>query len=229
MDNLNISTKLKSLQRYCRKLSGKNLFTTEDIHTLRTRTREVLSLLQKGTDLSKVLKKIIKLSNEIRDIDVFYSVFFEFLPKKYKKSIDKKTLKDKLSLLREQQSQELRIYLQESNFSELSILYSTSKNSEIPMQQSCPLTLSQQELHKYRIYIKTKFYYLKNSIEADKEKFKIYSQIKNYLGKINDNFNAKDRITPFVQDKEQLQALHLYIDTENNNYFQTVLKLSQTI
>ena len=117
MDDKLINKKVEKLNRYYKKISKKNLTSIEQIHKLRTKTRELISLVSRKTPFYKKLKKIIKLSNEIRDIDVFNSVFLDSLPKKYKKLIDLKDIEKQTQSQRETDIKKLFKFLKKFDFS----------------------------------------------------------------------------------------------------------------
>jgi len=88
-----IALKLKEFQKLIRHFTKKSLQSEDDIHKLRIKCRELFSLLDKEDVFAKSVKKIISLSNEIRDIDVFFSDYLDSLPKKERK---KRTRRDNI-------------------------------------------------------------------------------------------------------------------------------------
>jgi CHAD domain-containing protein len=73
MENKQVDKKLQEFKKVVKHFRKKSLQSAEDIHTLRIKCRELFSLLSKDDTLAKSVKKVISLSNEIRDIDVFFS------------------------------------------------------------------------------------------------------------------------------------------------------------
>lgn len=228
MDDKLINKKVEKLNRYYKKISKKNLTSIEQIHKLRTKTRELISLVSRKTPFYKKLKKIIKLSNEIRDIDVFNSVFLDSLPKKYKKLIDLKDIEKQTQSQRETDIKKLFKFLKKFDFSAYIIEKKSDPDYAVGLEKP-PLIFAQKELHKYRIYIKTKLYILQNNSPSEKEKIEQYTLIKDHLGNINDNFNAQTRLEFFDIHKKDLKLIKKYIYKQNMNYFKSIEKLNNII
>ena len=83
--------KTKSFLKKLLKLQQKA--TVESIHKLRIHCRKMLSLIKSDDAFYLALKKIIKLTNKIRDLDVFLQEYIDSLPKEYQSQIDLKKYK----------------------------------------------------------------------------------------------------------------------------------------
>ena len=89
--------------------------------------------------------------------------------------------------------------------------------------------MTQKKLHRYRIYIKTKLYVMKNRYPSKKKKIKIYTMIKDTLGEINDNFNAIKRLKSFGIGKKELRLIKKYVQKQNIDHFSSIEKLNRLI
>ena len=198
----------------------------EDIHKIRVSTREVLSLLGDKELNCSQLKKVIKLSNKIRDIDVLLSEYLVKIPKKYQSNINLPILKD---ILRIEREKEFKIFLTYLNFL-LSMNIEFEQSNQIKKTITEPRFSSDiKELHKYRIYIKNQLYIAKNEKVKDKTKIKLLTKIKNFLGNINDNYNAIEFIKKVISDKINIKGLVNYTNKQNNKYFKKAENLIFTL
>lgn len=216
--------KVKALKLLYDELLESSSAEVEEIHELRKQTREVLSLISQKDSFYKELKKVIKITNEIRDIDVFQTLFLENLPKKLKHKLDLKTLHRTLQEIRKSYIAQLLEYLKFFLFP-ANITFEIKQKEqlrEIPLQKLDP-NFDQKKLHKYRIYIKKLLYNYKNFLPKEKKVIKKLEAIKDHLGHINDNFNALKRL-------EHLESGHLndikkYVEKENSKSLKKIDKL----
>lgn len=93
MDTGHINKKIIALNVFIKKLLKKPSIDYDTIHDLRTKSREIISLISKKSALYKRIKKIIKLSNKIRDLDVFKYDFLESLSSTLQKKFQCKNAK----------------------------------------------------------------------------------------------------------------------------------------
>jgi Uncharacterized conserved protein len=97
----------KTLKRY---LSSKGIKSIE-LHALRLKSRELYSLCAREEDFAKEVKKILKYSNSLRDMDVFEEVYLASLPKTYRAKLPVKQIKEQLQAEREADTEALHTYL----------------------------------------------------------------------------------------------------------------------
>ncbi|OHD98156.1 MAG: hypothetical protein A2W82_03550 [Sulfurimonas sp. RIFCSPLOWO2_12_36_12] len=193
MEKKSIAKKLQEFKKFIKYFTKNSLENTEDIHSLRIKCRELFSLLCKDEDLAKKIKKIISLSNGIRDIDVFFGDYLASLPEKYSKKIDKEVfIKDKS---RKKEIKRLHKYLKTLEIPKSALQREEGVSPNL-VHMELP-ELEQKKLHKYRIYIKKRLYIEKNSLERDNEKIKILTNVKDILGAINDNCNGLERLRSY--------------------------------
>ena len=83
MDDKLLLKKLQEYKKFVKQFIVDLKNSVEDIHTLRINSRELHSLISADDPFYPQLKRVIKLSNKIRDIDVFFEVYLHSLPKKY--------------------------------------------------------------------------------------------------------------------------------------------------
>ncbi len=212
---------LDKLQKLYLKVLKDDAMDIKSIHKLRAKTREVISHTDKKDKAYKKLKKIIKLTNEIRDIDVFQSEFLENLPVRYTQNISLNSMLKKLQEQREKYCKSLKNYLVKFKIPKK---LTTKKDIDttyidIP-KEKITSKLSDKELHKYRIYIKNRLYYYKLFYPNEKKMIKKLTKLKDYLGFIHDNFNAQKRIISFYPHIEK--ELKEYIEKENQKLFKKI-------
>lgn len=224
METKLLKEKVDALKLLYEQLLKTSSTDVEDIHELRKRTREVLSLVSKEESFYKELKKVIKLTNDIRDIDVFQTLFLSKLPKKLKHKIDLDDLSLSLEKTRQQDISRLLEYLTSLVFPPNVIFEIKQKEQlqDIPFEKFDP-DLDQKELHKYRIYIKKLLYNYKNFLPKKKKVIRKLEEIKDHLGYINDNFNALKRLEHL--EIEHLNDIKKYIEKENHKSLKKIDKV----
>lgn len=205
--------------------------SADEVHRLRKKTREFLSLVDPTDPFYPKLKKIIKLSNTIRDIDVFFSTYLESLKPAYKKSLHINTLLLNTKKSRDKLFLELYSYLESINLPS-HIKYqdiTDSLNLQIDKTKE-PLVFEQKALHKYRIDIKRTIYSLKYHKKKKKKKIKVLTILKDLLGKINDNFNGLERLKKLqLGEATLMKKIEKYTMKKNIKYFHKVQKLSKLL
>ncbi len=216
-----IALKLKEFQKLIRHFTKKSLQSEDDIHKLRIKCRELFSLLDKEDVFAKSVKKIISLSNEIRDIDVFFSDYLDSLPKKERKKVQEEITSKTKDVAREKEIKKLHKYLEK-----LEIPKNVAPKTDETIPQELLFMefpqLDKKKLHKYRIYIKKSLYKEKNSIPKDEKKIKSLTELKDALGTINDNFNGLERLKSY-DIKEQLYAkIERYTQEENAKLYEKI-------
>lgn len=194
-DNEEFFIKLKEFKKSIAHFIDYDKSSVEDIHILRKSSRELLSLINSDELIYKKIKKIIKLSNKIRDMDVFFNVFLELLPQKYISKLDIYTIVKSTKKSRKKQIKKLHTYLE-------SLIIPDNieiKPHDLQLMQinEKKLRFNQVELHQYRIYIKKKLSIEKHSVLIDTKKLKILSSVKDILGLINDYYNGLELLRKY--------------------------------
>jgi len=195
METLLIVNKLEDFKLFFELFRNSKKEGIEDIHTLRIKSRELLSLSDSNDLFYKQLKKVIKVSNKIRDIDVFIEFYCASLPKKYKKKLDLQTIINSENIQREKQVKKLHFYLN-SLVLPNKIKMKTQESMEHVKKLKKP-KLNRQELHKYRIFIKTRLYNKKNSSSENLKRVERLKKMKDILGTINDNMNGIKKLSAY--------------------------------
>jgi len=167
----------------------------EDIHNLRIKSRELLSLSDPNDLFYKQLKDVIKVSNKIRDIDVFIEVYCASLPKKYKKQLDLQSIINSENIQRAKQVKKLHFYLNSLVLPD-KIKIKTQESTE-HVKKLKKSKINKKELHKYRIFIKTRLYNEKNSSSVNLKRVERLKQMKDILGTINDNINGIKKLSAY--------------------------------
>ncbi len=216
-----IALKLKEFKKLIRHFTKKSLQSEGNIHKLRIQCRELFSLLNKEDAFARSVKKVISLSNEIRDIDVFFSDYLDSLPKKQRKKVQEEIASKTKDDAREKEIKKLHKYLKKL---EIPKNVAPKTDEKIPQEllfMEFP-QLDKKKLHKYRIYIKKSLYKEKNSIPKDEKKIKSLTELKDALGTINDNFNGLERLKSY-DIKEQLYAkIERYTQEENAKLYEKI-------
>lgn len=184
--------KLKKFRKYIEEFALHSKRGIEEVHELRVNSRELHSLLSKKEPFYAKLKKVIKLSNKIRDMDVFLEEYLNFLAKKEITALDIKGIKKSLNKKREKSINRLHLYLKFLSIPD-SVKSESVVNTTV-LKNKTFTKLNQKELHKYRIYIKKRLYLEKNSSAKDKKRIKTLTKIKDLLGTINDYYNGLKRL-----------------------------------
>lgn len=220
--------KLHKLKRYVKEFVSLHNNSVEDIHKLRTSSREIYSLLSVDDPFNKRLKKVIKLSNKIRDIDVFLEVYLSSLEKKYKTKLDIKNITDSANKIREGKIDKLHYYL-------ISLVMPDStefkyEEAQFSLIETDKLTSpNQAELHKYRIFIKKRFYKEKNSVSRNEKRVKTLTGIKNILGTINDNINGLNMLKRYNIEFKLFKQIQSFTENENVKLFKEFKKLDNQL
>lgn len=226
MENKQVDKKLQEFKKVVKHFRKKSLQSAEDIHTLRIKCRELFSLLSKDDTLAKSVKKIISLSNEIRDIDVFFSDYLATLPKKQRKKAQEEIASKAKDDGREKEIKKLHKYLKN-----LEIPKSVEQKKEEEISQNLVTMrlpkLHKKKLHKYRIYIKKKLYIEKNSAVKDENKIKILIDVKDILGAINDNYNGLKRLESYDIKESLYKKIKKFTQKENRKLYESVATISQ--
>lgn len=222
METNELLKKIKKFKKFIKNFTKHSLEAADDIHFLRVNSRELFSLLNKGEDLTKKIKKIISLSNGIRDIDVFFNEYLASLPKKYIKKIEEEISSKNKESGRKKEIKRLHSYLKT-----LKIPKSAPQKKEDASPSLVYLELpelEQEKLHKYRIYIKKRLYIEKNSLEKDNEKIKILTNIKDALGTINDNYNGLERLHSYNIKLSLYKRIENFTQEQNKQLYEKLKK-----
>jgi CHAD domain-containing protein len=228
IDNKSVQKKLQKFKKLVKEFSKSKKSATEDIHILRTKSRELYSILDQEEEFRADLKKVIKLSNHIRDIDVFYAVFIAFLPKKYVKKLDMKTILASTTSQRKKELNQLHKYLQSISIPQNAESKTTKKGTSDAIDVN-RLNFNQAELHKYRIYIKKKLFREKNSLGQDKNKIETLIQIKDLLGMINDYSNGLEMLKKYPLNASLIEDIESCTQKENLKLFKKFKKIIRSV
>lgn len=221
MENRLIAQKLQEFKKLIRHFTKKSLQSEGDIHKLRIKCRELFSLLNKEDAFARSVKKVISLSNEIRDIDVFFSDYLDSLPTKERKKVQEEIASKTKDDAREKEIKKLHKYLKKLEI---------PKNAEQKAEETTPQELlfmefpelDKKKLHKYRIYIKKQLYREKNSVLKDEMKIKSLTEIKDALGTINDNFNGLERLKSYDIKEQLYEKIERYTQEENAKLYEKI-------
>jgi CHAD domain-containing protein len=221
MENTLLAKKLEKFKEFIKQFTKKSLQSADDIHSLRIKCRELFSLLDKEGTFARSVKKVISLSNEIRDIDVFFDEYLESLPKKYRKKVLEQISEKAKDGVRKKEINKLHKYLKN-----LEITNSAEqKADEETVQNLVAMRLPEfdkKKLHKYRIYIKKRLYVEKNSSSKDEKKIKNLTDIKDALGAINDNYNGLERLHSYGVKEKLYEKIERYTQEENAKLYEKI-------
>ena len=226
MENKQVDKKLQEFKKVVKHFRKKSLQSAEDIHTLRIKCRELFSLLSKDDTLAKSVKKVISLSNEIRDIDVFFSDYLAALPKKQRKKAQEEIASKAKDDGREKEIKKLHKYLKNLEIPK-SIEQKIQEETEQNLVAMEFPKLHKKKLHKYRIYIKKKLYIEKNSSVKNEKKIKILTDVKDILGAINDNYNGLKRLESYDIKESVYEKIKKFTQKENRKLYESVATISQ--
>ena len=213
MHDHNLLKKLKEFKKYVKSFINSRKSGHKDIHTLRILSRELHSLLSNTDPFYERVKKVIKISNKIRDTDVFFKLFLPSLPKRYRNNLEIESIKKYTNKSRKKKIEKLHKYLK-SLVIPKNVLFA-SANSELNFVSSEELKLDKIQLHKYRIYIKKVLAKEKNSFPINETKIKILIKIKDILGSIHDNYNGIERLSICSVNPVLLSEIENFIQEEN--------------
>jgi CHAD domain-containing protein len=213
MNNHNCLKKLKEYKKYVKRFVNSRKSGHKNIHTLRVRSRELYSLLSDADPFYERVKKVIKISNKIRDTDVFFEIFLPSLPKEYRDKLEIEGIKKQTKKSRKKKIEKLHKYLK-SLVIPKSVLFA-SENHELNFVSGEELKLDKTQLHKYRIYIKKVLAKEKNSFPINETKIKILTKIKDILGAIHDNYNGLEKLRICSVDTVLLNKIENFIQEEN--------------
>lgn len=223
-----LNKKLKKLSSVIDLLLLDNNDSVAMIHNLRKKTRELLSLVATTDPFYPKLKKVIKLSNKIRDIDVFLYTFMESLKSIHKKSLDTNRIILISKNSRNKLFNQLYLYLKKLEIpADIKYKHTVFNMEDTTLLENKPILLKQKALHKYRIKIKQIIYSLKNNKE--KEKISILTTLKDLLGKINDNYNGLKRLQKLNIEDKLFKDIEKYIMKRNNKNFNKVQELNRLL
>ncbi|MBW6488034.1 CHAD domain-containing protein [Sulfurimonas sp.] len=221
MENALLAKKLEKFKEFINRFTKKSLQSADDIHSLRIKCRELFSLLDKESTFARSVKKVISLSNEIRDIDVFFDEYLESLPKKYRKKVLEEISSKAKEGGRKKEINELHKYLKN-----LKIPNSAEQKTEEEKKQNLVAMklpkFDKKKLHKYRIYIKKRLYVEKNSIPKDEKKIKNLTDIKYALGAINDNYNGLERLRSYGVKEKLYKKIEKFTQEENKKLYEKI-------
>jgi CHAD domain-containing protein len=217
--------KLKEFEEHLQSFVHLEKCSNKDIHTLRVVSRDLCSLLSVDDPFYGRVKKVIKISNKIRDMDVFFEFFLLSLPKKYLVKLDTDSIEKSTNESRKKKIDKLHEYLK-SLVVPKNVLCKYEEDT-FSLMDSNELILSKIELHKYRIYIKKVLVKEKNNALKDETKIKILNKIKDILGTINDNYHGLERLGSYEIDASLFKKIENYGQKENLKLFNRFTKLNR--
>lgn len=222
MINETAAARLKDLKSASAAFVRDRQHSAEDIHRLRTAAREILSLLSAGQQTAPGLKKLIKVSNSIRDIDVLNSGYLPHLPEAVQKKIRASLLRETLQRRRKKELKKLTAYLQPFSVSDIRL---TKSKKQAPAAAPAVPDFNIKRLHQYRIYIKQQLYIARNTEPDNQQKIRRLSRIKDLLGDIHDNHNALKMIRRLLPGRKYFTLLQAYNRKENKKKYHKAGKL----
>lgn len=221
MEKKSIAKKLQEFKKFIAHFIKNSLQSVDDIHALRIKCRELFSLLDRDDTLARSVKKVISLSNGIRDIDVFFDDYLESLPKKQRKKVQEDIASKAKDGGRKKEIKKLHKYLKNLEIPKSA----EQKVDEETAQNLATMRLpkfDKKKLHKYRIYIKKRLYIEKNSSSRDENKIKILTDIKDILGEINDNYNGLQRLKNYGIKESLYEKIERYTQEENRKLYEKI-------
>jgi len=225
MQNKILTKRLKEFKKFNKQFVTHKKDSIKSIHNLRIHCRELSSLLSPENPFYTQVKKLIKASNAIRDMDVFLTVYLPSLPKDYKKQLDIKSIKKSILKKRKKKVAQLHAYMHSLAPSKsLDIAKKVNKTSD--KRDLSPLVLEKKELHKYRIRIKKQLYKEKNSRPRNKDKIKTLTEIKDLLGTINDNYNGLKTLRRYNLKANLYNQIQDFTQEQNEKIFLAVQKIT---
>lgn len=225
MSDEKIEKHIKKLSSQVKNLLNKENNTPKAIHKIRIKSREIISLLESQQLYSPSIKKIIKTSNKLRDLDVLINEYFVNLPKGYYKLVNLEKIKENVIELRNKEYKKFLAYLKEFTSFEIGFVHKEISKIDKANKYNF-LPYEKKELHQYRIFIKRLLYIEKSKEQKDKYKIKLLTQIKNNLGIINDNRNAMKVIKKLAQNKREIKKLTQYTEKQNIHLFEKTQKVA---
>jgi len=218
MNNHNCLKKLKEFKKYVKSFINSRKNGHKDIHILRILSRELYSLLSDADPFYERVKKVIKISNKIRDTDVFFKLFLPSLPKKYRNKLEIERIEKYTNKGRKKKIEKLHKYLKSLDIGGDILLHVKADESVISAKKEP--NFDQIELHQYRIYIKKMLYREKNSLPINTKRVNILSKIKDCLGSINDNHNGYERCKACDIKAPLLKRIAAFTQAKNLKLFQ---------
>lgn len=214
----------------------------ENLHKLRTYSRRVRALLKKDDPFVKYVKKAMKLSNPIRDIDVFLEEFIPKLKAKEIKALYKKGLFKRIMNEHEQHTFEMIEYLRNvPNIEEVLAFEEQADepkkgskkgaskekktNAKPELDEAFP-EFDQEELHDFRIEIKKLRYYTEAFEPDNANDLKKLAGIQEELGSIHDVGEAIKYLESFVEEGSDLvKDIASRFDEKNQKRYEKAKKI----
>ena len=218
MNNVLLQKKFKEFKKYIEQFVTSHKSGIEDIHKLRVSTRELFSSMSVDNLFYSRLKKVIKLSNKIRDRDVFFEIYLDSLPRKYLTKLDIESMRQSTTNSRKKKIDKLHLYLKALVIPK-TIVFKYEKSKYMLTIQNKLISPYQVELHKYRIFIKKMLYKEKNSFPLNENKIKTLKIIKDILGTINDNINGINRLQSFDIEVGLFKEIKAFTQEQNLKFF----------
>lgn len=213
--------KLQEFKKFINHFTKYSLQSADDVHTLRIKCRELFSLLSKDDVLARNVKKVISLSNSIRDIDVFFDDYLKSLPKKYRKKVQEEISEKAKDIGRKKEIKKLHKYLKNLKIPKSAEQKTEEKFLKNLVTMKLP-KFDKKKLHKYRIYIKKRLYREKNSSVKDEKKIKKLTEIKDTLGTINDNCNGLERLRSYGVKEKLYKKIEKFTQKENAKLYEKI-------
>ncbi|MDP3120731.1 MAG: CHAD domain-containing protein [Sulfuricurvum sp.] len=225
MNNQHYLKKLKEFKKYVKSFVNSRKSGHKEIHSLRVISRELHSLLSDADPFYDRVKKVIKISNKIRDTDVFFEFFVPSLPKKYRNKLEIESIRKYTNKSRKKKIEKLHIYLK-SLVVPKNVLF-RSENDQLNFVSGEELRLDKTQLHKYRIYIKRILAKEKNSVPKNETRIKILTKIKDILGMIHDDYNGLERLNLCDVNAVLLSKIKSFIQEKNEKLYNRFKNLNR--
>lgn len=217
MKNITLTQKLKKFKKYVEEFYLNHKSGIEDVHKLRVSSRELFSLMSHDEIFSKKIKKVIKLSNKVRDLDVFFEVYLQSLPKKFIDELDIQSIVESTDKIRQKGIDKLHLYLKYLEIPQkIEFNYEDIEPDIVKIDE---LEFNQEELHKYRMYIKKRLFKEKNSYPLNKKKIQVLTKIKDLLGDINDYSNGLKRLETYDIEPTFFKKIEEFTQEQNDILF----------
>ncbi|MEA2029404.1 MAG: CHAD domain-containing protein [Campylobacterota bacterium] len=231
-----IKRKLENINEMVSKMVLLNLDKIDEkrIHRLRIAARELLSLIQHDTPLYQKIKKLIKKSNKIRDIDVFLSYFLAIIEDKHIKRSTIEYIKNSMNSKRMKRIKKFyksieKLSLQTDNIKIVDHSQEQIDTMHQPSINIDTLSLDQKSLHKFRIDMKKLLYIYRNHYPHKIKKIKKLKRIKDRLGFINDNYNGLMLLEEHLGRSLNLTTIEKIIMQCNHKHLGAIKKLYKSL
>lgn len=213
--------KVKKVKKIIKKIIADEKDDVESIHKLRSLGRELLSIMREDVYLYPELKRVMKLTAEIRDIDVFFEHYIARLPKKIFEQLPLEELEVSQNKIRVKKSLKLHAYLKKLNLPKYIKLDESDAKTLKPLLLEVP-PFQEKELHAYRHFVKKRLYQEMHAFRVNEKRFSVLEDVKKLLGEINDNFNGLRRVELFGLDEKLFEEIKEFTNEANMKLYESL-------